>query len=63
MIFDNFSKQKSMIIELSSCLEQIYTKDYQFTLRELGAWRTMLKRVGCHNVTPYTNGEFPVIIL
>jgi len=52
-----------MIIELSSCLEQIYTKDYQFTLRELGAWRTMLKRVGCHNVTPYTNGEFPVIIL
>ncbi len=70
IIINEFQKYQQQFT-INTCMPEnwnnfeimIYTKDYQFTLRELGAWRTMLKRVGCHNVTPYTNGEFPVIIL
>src|SRR5215213_10068093 len=51
--FDGFYNQKSTIIELHSCLKQIYPKDYEFTSRELRAWHTMMGRVGCHDITPY----------
>lgn len=53
-IFDSFYKQKSSIIELTSSLKKIYPEGHEFTSRELTAWRTMMRRTGCHDVTPYS---------
>lgn len=59
-VFDGFYNQKSTVVELHSCLKQIYPEDYEFTPRELRAWHTMMKRVGCHDITPYPKDDSKV---
>ena len=59
-VFDKFYNQKSTIIELFSCLKQIYPKDHEFTPRELRAWHTMMRRSGCHDITPYPKDDSKV---
>lgn len=41
------------IIELRTSLEKIYPINYKLSERELQAWHTMLRSVGCTNVTPF----------
>ncbi|MDW3630574.1 MAG: hypothetical protein QOK71_03975 [Nitrososphaeraceae archaeon] len=59
--FQDYKSQKSNIIELFSALSQIYPKNYSITKREIRAWKTMLKRVGCINITPISIGYSNVI--
>ena len=59
-IFD-WLEQESPIIELYSQLQILYPKNHQFSDRELRAWQSMLRDVGTHNVTPWSNKESEVI--
>ena len=52
-VFSDWNKQTSNIIELKLALKSIYMSDYTFKLRELCAWRALLKAAGCFNVTSY----------
>ncbi|RIB12059.1 hypothetical protein C2G38_2201735 [Gigaspora rosea] len=56
-LFLNWHKSQANIIELYSSLEDIYPQNYQFSDREIGAWRAMLHASGCHNITPWTAEE------
>ncbi|GBC53669.2 hypothetical protein GLOIN_2v1483553 [Rhizophagus irregularis DAOM 181602=DAOM 197198] len=47
--------QESPLIELNNELQEIYPVDYQFSSRELGAWKTFLRAAGAHDVTPWTH--------
>ncbi|RIB11452.1 hypothetical protein C2G38_2203373 [Gigaspora rosea] len=51
-LFLNWHKNQNNIIELYSSLESLYSLDYQFSDRKIGAWRAMLRACGCHNITP-----------
>ncbi len=58
--FCKWYKSDSSIIELSSSLEEMYPSDHKFTVRELQAWNSMLRSVGCTNITPFSNTISPV---
>ncbi|CAB4481821.1 unnamed protein product [Rhizophagus irregularis] len=53
-LFVKWKKQESPLIELNNELQKIYPVDYQFSSRELGAWKTFLRAAGAHDVTPWT---------
>ena len=59
--FIEWKEQESNIIELMVHLKPLYPPDYEFTDRELRAWRKMMKSVGCTNITPYKRQELKVI--
>ncbi|CAG8790751.1 18268_t:CDS:2, partial [Cetraspora pellucida] len=56
-LFLNWHESQTNIIELYSSLGDIYPPNYQFSDREIGAWCTMLRASGCHNITPWTSEE------
>lgn len=58
--FTDWLEKESTIIEIFSQLEMIYPKHYEIKKRELGAWQTMLRASGCHNITPWTQYESKV---
>jgi hypothetical protein len=58
--FIEWKEQESSIIELMSHLKPLYPPNYEFTDRELRAWRKMMKSVGCTNITPYEKEESKV---
>ncbi|RHZ49726.1 hypothetical protein Glove_515g4 [Diversispora epigaea] len=49
--------QHSTIIELHGKLKKLYPPNYILDDRELRAWKTMLKAVGCINITPFGKNE------
>ena len=61
--FTSWAKSKNPIIELEPALRAIYPKGYEFSERELGAWKTMLKAVGATNITPWSCEESQVIFI
>ena len=58
--FLDWFEQESPIIELYSQLQILYPKNYQFSDLELRAWQSMLRDVGSHDVTPWSNKESEV---
>jgi hypothetical protein len=58
--FIEWKEQESSIIELMAHLKPLYPPNYEFTDRELRAWRKMMKSVGCTNITPYKKEESKV---
>jgi len=60
-LFLNWHKSQTNIIEFYSSLEDIYPLlNYQFSDREIGAWRAMLRASGCYNITPWKSEESKV---
>ncbi|CAJ0839559.1 3990_t:CDS:2 [Entrophospora sp. SA101] len=55
--FVNWKEQPSTIIEFTAHLKNTYPADYVFTDREFGAWRAMMKKVGCTKISPYKRKE------
>ncbi|RHZ80646.1 hypothetical protein Glove_134g144 [Diversispora epigaea] len=55
--FIDWLNQHSTIIELHKKLQKLYPPNYIFDVRELCAWRTMLKAIGCINITPFEKNE------
>src|SRR5207244_5620286 len=49
---ENWKNQQSKIIELPTSLTKLYGSNYQVNLRELCAWRSMLRHMGCIEITP-----------
>jgi len=49
---ENWKNQQSEIIELGTSLTQLYGSDYQINSRELCAWKSMLRHMGCVEITP-----------
>ncbi|CAG8777170.1 7814_t:CDS:2, partial [Dentiscutata heterogama] len=45
--------QESNLIELTTKLREIYPPNYIIKGRELRAWRALLQRTGCTNITPF----------
>lgn len=58
--FVSWKEQKATIIELISHLKKIYPSEHVFTDRELNAWRRMMKKTGCVEITPYKRNESKV---
>ncbi len=58
--FESWAKSKNPIIEFKSSLEELYPRGYEFSERELGAWKTMLRAAGCHDITPWSSNESEV---
>ena len=50
-LFVKWKEQESPLIELYKELHNMYPKNHQFSIRELGAWQTFLNAAGAHNVT------------
>jgi hypothetical protein len=55
--FIQWKEQSSSVIEFKTHLKLIYPPEHEFTDRELRAWRTIMKSVGCTNITPFKNEE------
>ncbi|CAG8491611.1 12151_t:CDS:2 [Cetraspora pellucida] len=55
-----YDYHESSIIELNSALISLYPKDYQFTNRELNAWRSMFRAADAHDITPWSYTESKV---
>ena len=47
----NYFKPQNLI-ELGTSLTQLYGSDYQINSRELCAWKSMLRHMGCVEITP-----------
>ena len=60
LFFIEWKRQSSNIIEFFSHLTRIYSDNYEFTDRELRAWRSMMFKVGCTNITPFTREQSSV---
>jgi hypothetical protein len=60
---ENWKNQQSEIIELRTSLMQVYGSEYQINSRELCAWRTMLRHMGCVEITPYNQNQCEVRII
>jgi hypothetical protein len=61
--FMGWKEQLTTVIELNSHLASIYSPHFEITDTILGAWRRMLKSVGCTNITPYKKNISNVRIL
>ncbi|RIB06040.1 hypothetical protein C2G38_2218079 [Gigaspora rosea] len=53
----NWKNQESKIIELRTSLAQLYEPKYQINSRELCAWKSMLRHIGCTEITPYNKDQ------
>ena len=60
--FVKWKEQQTTIIEFTSHLASIYPVNYEITNTILGAWRTMMRYVGCTDITPYKKSESSVSI-
>ncbi|CAB5148150.1 unnamed protein product [Rhizophagus irregularis] len=58
--FESWAKSENPIIEFTSSLEKLYPSEYEFSDRELRAWKTTLRAAGCHNITPWSSHESEV---
>ncbi|RHZ82683.1 hypothetical protein Glove_105g11 [Diversispora epigaea] len=43
------------IFEINTVLVRLYLKNHKFSDQEMQAWNSMLKAVGCTNITPFNN--------
>ncbi|RHZ74795.1 hypothetical protein Glove_219g105 [Diversispora epigaea] len=57
LFFTKWKQQSTTIIEFSSHLASIYPADFEFTNTILGAWKSMMRYVGCTDITPYKKKE------
>ena len=57
---ENWKNQQSNIIELRTSLMQLYESKYQMNSRELCGWRSMLRHMGCVEITPYNKDQCEV---
>ena len=57
---ENWKNQQSNIIELQTSLMQLYESTYQMNSRELCAWRSMFRHMGCVEITPYNKDQCEV---
>ena len=60
--FVSWKEQQSTIIELTAHIKSIYPEDYVFTDREFRAWKAMMRKVGCTEISPYKRIESKVNI-
>jgi hypothetical protein len=56
-LFIKWNEQESPLIELNNELHNIYPENYQFNIREMGAWQTFLHAAGANNITPWSREE------
>ena len=55
-VFQNWTRQKSNIIELFTHISKIYANSsHEFHERELRGWRAMFRAAGCTNIIPKRN--------
>ncbi len=59
-LFQEWKEDNCQIIELHSRLTLLYPDDYNFSEREVRAWRAMLRATGCVNITPFDKKESEV---
>lgn len=57
---ENWKNQQSEIIELRTSLMQLYGSEYQMNSREFCAWKSMLRHMGCVEITPYNKDQSEV---
>nr|CAG8517254.1 7859_t:CDS:2 [Entrophospora candida] len=55
--FTDWKQKKTTIIEFTSHLRSIYQPKVEITNVMWGAWRRMMKGVGCTNITPFGKDE------
>jgi len=60
--FDTW-KNQSTIIELKMALQNFYPTNHVFNVREIAAWRAMLKATGCTEISPFEKEKSNVIKL
>ncbi|RHZ55139.1 hypothetical protein Glove_420g6 [Diversispora epigaea] len=58
--FNQWLTELSTIIELRSQLKKLYPIDHEINEREFRAWKTMLRNVGCVEITPFEKDQFKV---
>ncbi|GES93349.1 hypothetical protein GLOIN_2v1791345 [Rhizophagus clarus] len=54
---ENWKNQQSEIIELRTSLMQLYGSEYQISSRKFSAWKSMLRHMGCVEITPYNKNQ------
>ncbi|GBC08314.1 hypothetical protein RclHR1_08010004 [Rhizophagus clarus] len=54
---ENWKNQQSEIIELRTSLMQLYGSEYQISSSEFNAWKSMLRHMGCIEITPYNKNQ------
>ncbi|GES73513.1 hypothetical protein GLOIN_2v1880126 [Rhizophagus clarus] len=62
-IFEYHLKNKqnlSEIIELRTFLMQLYGSEYQISSRKFSVWKSMLRHMGCVEITPYNKNQCEV---
>ena len=57
---ETWKNQESEIIELQNSLKQLYGSKYQMNSRELCAWKSMLRHMGCIEITPHDKDQSEV---
>ncbi|RHZ62731.1 hypothetical protein Glove_335g14 [Diversispora epigaea] len=55
--FKTWNESENPVIELELSLCTIYPSGYEFSERELGAWKTMLHAIGATNITLWSQEE------
>ena len=54
---ENWKNKQGEVVELRTSLTQLYGPNYQINLRELCAWRSMLRHMGCVEITPNNENQ------
>lgn len=57
---ENWKNKECEVIELRTSLAQLYGSNYQINSREFCAWRTMLRHMGCVEITPSNENQSKV---
>ncbi|GES72774.1 hypothetical protein GLOIN_2v1767687 [Rhizophagus clarus] len=57
LLFKDWHSEASTIIELQTQFKRLYPSDHKITDRELRAWKSMLKNVGCTRITPFNKEQ------
>ncbi|POG66256.1 hypothetical protein GLOIN_2v1879980 [Rhizophagus irregularis DAOM 181602=DAOM 197198] len=57
LLFNDWRSETSTIIELRTQFKKLYPFNHNINDRELHAWKSMLKNVGCTKITPFTKEQ------
>ncbi|EXX69092.1 hypothetical protein RirG_099080 [Rhizophagus irregularis DAOM 197198w] len=57
LLFEDWCSEASTIIELRTKFKKLYPSNHDINDRELRAWKSILKNVGCTKVTPFNKEQ------
>ncbi|CAG8730189.1 21031_t:CDS:2, partial [Rhizophagus irregularis] len=60
LLFEDWCSEASTIIELRTKFKKLYPSNHDINDRELRAWKSILKNVGCTKVTPFNKEQSEV---